>query len=477
MAKTGTKAAGRGVKAPKRSARKTGGLTYTQALQYLDDRVDVEKTRPSRVPQDAFKLDRMRALLDEMGNPQRDVKFVHVAGSKGKGSVCEMVASIMEACGYTVGLFTSPHLVDIRERIRLGGQPIGQQAFARLMTICRDAADAIEKRHGSATYFELLTALGLAYFADRAVDLAVIEVGLGGRLDSTNVIDPEVCAIAGIQLEHTQILGDTLGAIAREKAGIMKAGVTCVTFKQDDEVMGVFDEVAEEVGATVSVLGKDIEYSCRFEAAHQMGPHARVCVSTPRSAYEHLPVPLPGEHQAMNCGLALAVADKLKDRGFVTPEREVALGLAKTPANGRMELVLEQPRIYVDGAHTPPAVGGLMRGMGAHLRYDSMVVVFGCAADKHVDGMLEELARGADKVVFTRSSDNPRAMDPGELAKRFAEICPKMAQVEPTVKDAINTAARAVGREDLICVTGSFWVAGEAKRLLIEREKKKAAKP
>ena len=483
MGKTAAKSASRTAtgrasgRTPDRSSagKPNAQMTYIQSLNYLDDRIDVEKARPTRVPADAFRLDRMRALLSALGDPQRDVKFVHVAGSKGKGSVCEMTASVMSACGYTVGLYTSPHLMDIRERIRLGGVPIAQQAFARIMTRCRDAADAIESRHGQPTYFELLTALAFAYFADRAVDLAVLEVGLGGRLDSTNVIDPEVCAIAGIQLEHTQILGDTLEQVAREKAGIMKPGITCVTFKQDEAVMAVFREVADEVGATLSVLGEDIDYSCRFEAAHQMGPHARVCVTTARSAYEHLPVPLPGEHHALNCGLALALADKLKDRGFEAPERDVSAGLAATPANGRMELALESPRVYLDGAHTPESVGGLMRAIGAHVRYDSMVVVFGCAADKHVDGMLAELARGADKIVFTKSENNPRAMDPAELQRRFAEISPKMAQTEASVKEAINTAARAIGREDLICVTGSFWVAGEAKKLIVDRQKKQKA--
>lgn len=450
-------------------------LTYIGALRWLDERVNVEKLRPTApAVRGAFKLDRMRALADRLGNPHRQLKFVHVAGSKGKGSVCEMVASALGACGYTVGLFTSPHLADVRERIRLGGDMISQYAFAQAATKVRDAAAGLPAKHQDVTYFEAITAMALCYFADKAVDVAVLEVGLGGRLDSTNVVTPEASAITSIQLEHTALLGETLGEIAREKAGIMKPGVTTFTMPQAPEVMEVFRATAAEVGATLAVLGEDVDFSWRFVAAHDMGPHARVSVSTKRSEYEHLPVPLPGEHQAANCGLVLAMLDKLRERGFEAPERDVARGLAATPRNGRLEMLLTDPRLVIDGAHTRESVAALVNSIGAHIRYDSMVVIFGCASDKNLDGMLTEVARGADKVIFTRSADNPRAADPAELERRFVELSGKMAQTEPTLKDAINTAARAVTREDLICVTGSFYLAGEAKRLvqqMLERKK------
>ncbi|MEQ8769078.1 MAG: folylpolyglutamate synthase/dihydrofolate synthase family protein [Phycisphaerales bacterium] len=450
-------------------------MTYAGAVRWLDERTNVEAMRPGRVTSEAFKLDRMRALLANLGNPHEAIKLVHVAGSKGKGSVCEMLASCLGACGYTTGLFTSPHLTDVRERVRLGGEPITQYSFAQQMNAIREAAEKLPAKLGEATYFELLTALAFRFFAEKAVDVAVIEVGLGGRLDSTNVITPEVSAITTIQLEHTQLLGDTLAKIAREKAGIMKPGVTTITVPQEDSVMEVFRAHAEEVGATLAVLGEDIDYSWRFVASHDMGPHARVSVSTPRTDYEHLAVPLPGEHQAANCGVVLALLDRLREGGFEAPERDVAVGLASTPRNGRLEQVLDSPRILVDGAHTPVSLGALVKSIGAHVRYDSMVVIFGCAADKDIDGMLAEVSRGADKVIFTRAADNPRAADPADLSRRFGEMSTKMSQVEPTLKDAINTAARAVGREDLICITGSFHLAGEAKKLvhqMLERKRR-----
>ena len=199
----------------RKGARREGdgppALTYIGALRWLDERVNVEKLRPTApAVRGAFKLDRMRALVDRLGNPHRQLKFVHVAGSKGKGSVCEMVASALGACGYTVGLFTSPHLADVRERIRLGGDMISQYAFAQAATRVRDAAAGLPAKHQEVTYFEAITAMALCYFADKAVDVAVLEVGLGGRLDSTNVVTPEVSAITSIQLEHTALLGDTL---------------------------------------------------------------------------------------------------------------------------------------------------------------------------------------------------------------------------------------------------------------------------
>lgn len=444
--------------------------SYQQACDYLTTRDNFERTRPDKLDPAMLHLDRMRALLEELGDPHVGLKLVHVAGSKGKGSTSEMTAAALGGCGYTVGLYTSPHLVDLRERFRIGEQMISQDDFCACLHKVAKAAGSLERKWGPATFFELTTAMCLCYFADQAIDIGVIEVGLGGRLDSTNAIVPEVTAITSIQLEHTQILGDTLTQIAGEKAGIMKPGVVCVTIPQENEVAEVFRSKAAAVGCQLRVVsGAELEFSHRFEATPELGPHMRVSLSSARCQFEHVPVPLRGEHQAFNCGLALAIVDALRERGWKAPERQVMLGLAKTPNHGRLEQVWERPRIIVDGAHNPESVSSLVRAIGAHMRYDSMVMIFGCAADKNVPGMLQAVARGADKVIFTQASDSPRALDPKELHRRFAEFSHKMVQTAPTVKDAINLAARAVARDDIICVTGSFYVAGEAKRLLMEK--------
>jgi dihydrofolate synthase / folylpolyglutamate synthase len=445
--------------------------SYERALAYLSGRINVERTRLKSLDPTIFKLDRMRALLGELGDPHKQIRTVHVAGSKGKGSTCEMIASCLQGCGLTVGLYTSPHLVEVRERIQINHSLIEPGQFAAKIAQAAAAAAKIEKRFGEVTFFEVMTAAGFRHFADQAVDIAVIEVGLGGRLDSTNVILPEVSAVTAIQLEHAAILGDTVEKIAREKAGIFKPDVPAITYPQSSPtIIDVFRDVAGEVGAKLAVVGQDIEFSHRFEAGQGTGPHTRVVLTTPRSSFEHFPVPLPGEHQAFNCGLALAVIDSLRERGFKLSDRGIAAGLAMTPNPGRVEMIWREPRVICDGAHNPESIGGLIKTLGTHLRFDSLVVIFGCASDKDIPGMLTRIAGGADKVIFTRSENTARAADPRDLHRRFTEISHKMSQTAPNLREAINIAARAVGRDDLICVTGSFYLAGEAKKLFAAKK-------
>ncbi|MGP1273098.1 MAG: bifunctional folylpolyglutamate synthase/dihydrofolate synthase [Phycisphaerales bacterium] len=448
--------------------------TYAEAVRLLNHLPNLEVLRPDHIDPEAFKLGRMRALLDQLEDPHTRYTVVHVAGSKGKGSICEMLAAALRGCGYATGLHTSPHLVDVRERVRINGDLVSQEDFTRLFVRVLQAGIVVQPEFGTLTYFEAVVAMAFAHFAEQAVDAAVIEVGLGGRLDATNVVTPAVSLIAEIQLEHTQILGDTLALIAGEKAGICKPGVPAITLEQEASAMETIERIAGEVGAPLSVLGRQIEFSTRFEADPDRGPHHRIGITTEHTVYEHIAVPLPGEHQARNAGLVLAALAQLTARGFDLPEIGVASGLDRVRRMGRLERVWDTPRIVVDGAHTPDSVRALVSTLGAHERFDSMIAVFGCAEDKDTDGMLIEIARGADKVVFTRSAANPRACDPAKLAKRFAELTGRMAQVEPTVRDAVNTASRAMSREDLMCITGSFYIAGEAKRLF---EHKRSEQP
>jgi dihydrofolate synthase/folylpolyglutamate synthase len=384
-----------------------------------------------------------------------------------------MTAAMLQGCGYAVGQYTSPHLVDVRERIAINGDPIPRSEFTELMKQTAEAAAGLDSEP---TFFELTTAVAFQHFAEQAVDIAVIETGLGGRLDSTNVITPEVSIITQIDHDHAQLLGHSLAKIAREKAGILKRGVPAITCPQDEAAEKVIIEVAEEVGAPLRIINREIEFSYRFGASAGMGPHTRVCLITETSQFMHLPVPLPGEHQAINCALALATIDTLKSAGFEFPEVEMHDGLANTRSPGRMELVWDRPRILVDGAHNAAAIGALMRCVGAHVPYDSMVCIFGCCEDKDVPALLEKVSLGGDKVIFTRAKGNPRAADPEELQKQFQEISGKMSQVARTLPEAIDLASRAVGRDDLICVTGSFYLVGEAKKFLADLAKKKAQK-
>ncbi len=445
---------------------------YEGALAFLRGRFNLEQCRPTQVnAAEVFNLDRMTALMAGLGDPHKLLQTVHVAGSKGKGSVCEMAAAALQACGYGVGLFTSPHLVEVTERIRINGREISREDFTALLERAVGAAEGLSKKLGEVTYFELLTAVAFLYFADQAVDLAVIETGMGGRGDATNIITPLVSAITSVQREHRQFLGETLEAIAAEKAGIMKPGVACVSVPQDERVAAVLRERAAAIGTSVAFLEQEIDFSYRMESDKVLGQHARVCLSSPRSNFEHLASPLKGEHQAYNCGLVLAMLDRLRERGIDTPEGKVARGLAQTPANGRLEQIHEHPRVFIDGAHNPESMEALVKSVGVCVRYDSMVVVFGCAADKDVPAMLNAIAKGADKIFFTRAEGSVRSADPRDLYRKFAETPGKMAQISPSVKEALRSAANAVTRGDIILVTGSFAVAGEAKRLLLEKRR------
>jgi len=444
--------------APNRSSHPVS--SYTKAMRFLNSLSDYERLRIVRYNSQNFDLDRMRTLLRKLGNPQEKFKSIHVAGTKGKGSTCAMIASMLQATGYKVGLYTSPHLVDIRERIQIDGHMIPHAELARII---RQIQPIANRMRPMPTYFDVLTAAAFKYFANHQIDVAVVETGLGGRLDSTNVIKPEITAITSISKDHMAQLGNTLAKIAEEKAGIFKKDIPALTIVQDPEVEPVLRRVAEKVGAPFDVAGRSIEFSYRFESSRMLGPHNRVCLTTPDSRYEHLAVPLIGEHQALNCGLALSVIDRLKHRGFAIDDMKVMDGLSKTKMPGRMEMLNQMPRVIVDGAHNAASIDAMMRAIGQYIPYDSMVVIFGCCADKDVAGMLERITSGADKVIFT-NVNNIRTADPEELAARYVELYGKMAQVAPNLAGALEIANRAVTKEDLICITGSFYLVGEAKK-------------
>ena len=226
-------------------------------------------------------------------------------------------------------------------------------------------------------------------------------------------------------------------------------------------------KAAERVGCELRVLGEDVEFSYRFESSRATGPQNRVCMATASTRYDHVPVPLLGEHQAYNCGVALGIVDALRERGFEIDQQQALDGLARVRIEGRLEMIRDFPRTVVDAAHNAESIRALMRAIGQNIGYDSMVVIFGCSADKDIDGMLKQLEIGADKVIFT-SNGTPRSADPHDLHARFTEQSPKMAQVEPTLEEAFATAMRCVSRDDLICITGSVYLVGLAKQKLAE---------
>jgi len=436
--------------------------SYKEAMSYLFAQTDYEKQSHLRYNVSTFSLKRMEKLLSLLGNPHKKIPTAHIAGTKGKGSTATMLAKMLEANGYKVGLYTSPHVVHLHERITVNSEMISERQMYRLLNRVHAPVEKLSKSDPP-TFFEIMTALAFLHFADTKVDIGVIETGLGGRLDSTNVIKPQVVGITSLSLDHQNQLGETIDSIAKEKAGIFKRGVPAVTVQQEPAAMQVLKSHAEAVKAPLSVTGSsEIDFSQRFETSREHGPHTRICLTTPTSKFEHLRVPLHGKHQAINCGLALAMLDKLKSSGYEIDSEKAAKGLHQVSLVGRMEMICDDPRIMIDAAHNAASIKALIHAVGQNIPYDSMVVIFGCNNDKDARMMLGNLQYGADKVIFTRSN-SPKAMSPQDLGDLYTEICGKMYQTAMSLGEALRLARSAISREDLILITGSFYLIGQAK--------------
>ncbi len=436
------------------------------AMAYLFSATDYEKMRRVRYNADTFSLDRMHRLLAALGDPHRRLRAVHVAGTKGKGSTAAMVHRLALAAGLRAGLYTSPHLVDIRERICIDERMISADALSRLIRRARPQVDCMREAGDAPTFFEIFTALALDHFDREAVDLAVAEVGLGGRLDATNVLRPLVSVITAVSLDHTAQLGTTLAEIAAEKAGIVKRGVPVVSQPQPEEAAGVIRRACREAGAPLAEVGRDVTWA--WSPAERDGrPGGRLTVRTPAAVYADLFLPLMGEHQAVNAATALAAAERvsaLADR--LTPDlARDALAALHWP--GRMQYVPGTPAVLLDGAHNRASVERLLEALAAHFPARRTAIVFAAAADKDVDGMLDVLARGRAwaAVVFTRT-DHPRAAEPKTLAERTSASASHRAETAADVTDALQQAGEAAGRDGLVVVCGSLYLVGEVMEIL-----------
>jgi dihydrofolate synthase/folylpolyglutamate synthase len=442
-------------------------MTYEEALAFWYGRVNYERKAPQ--PGD-LKLDRMRALLHRLGDPHERLRTVHVAGSKGKGSTCAMLASVLRCAGYRAGLFTSPHLVDVRERIQIDGELIGRDELAALMAEVRPAAEALEAEGEPPTFFEVGTALGFLHFLRHECDIAVIEVGLGGRFDSTNVLTPLVSVITSISLDHTQMLGDRVEQIAFEKAGIIKPGVPVVSGATDPAARAVIERVAMERGAPL--IQRDVDFNFYYlvlaGAFWRQQPDllCRPVHIQFRGREWTLPQPLPGFHQGANASVAVAVIEQLRAQGWNISDPAIQAGMAAVSWPARFEIFSTQPQVVLDCAHNVASAEALVDTLRISNLPVRRFLIFAASSDKDVPGMFRVLAPHFERFYLTRYTSGSRAVPPEQLA---AWLPPETERVVcPTPTDAWRAACADATPETLVVIAGSVFFAGELRPLLVE---------
>lgn len=394
------------------------------------------------------------ALMALMRSPHRKFRSVHVAGTNGKGSTASFIATMLQAAGYRVGLYTSPHLVSFTERIRINTVPVTEATVVELAGRVRDAS---RNAALNPTFFEVATAMAFTYFAEEGVDIAVIEVGMGGRLDSTNVITPLVSVITNIELEHTEFLGTTLTQIAGEKAGIIKEGVPVVTGALQQEVITVIEQQAAAQKTSAYRLSKDFMPAPLLSQGGQVFDYRGI-----KTSYEKVRITMLGRYQMDNACLALAAIECLRSAGVTVDEAAMRRGLEQACWEGRLELVARRPDIYLDGAHNPASAHKLaatVREMKP--AYRRIVLIIGILGDKDYQGIIAALAPLADHVVVTKPQYS-RAMDVQALASEMRKLHGSVETAE-TVVEAIAAAGKAASPDDLVLISGSLYVVGDAR--------------
>lgn len=440
-------------------------MNYQQALDYLYQFIHGQRIPSASDEAAAQKLARMRALLAKLANPHHSVRSVLIAGTNGKGSTAALLERICATAGYKTGLWTSPHLATYRERIQINRQLISQSALVALVERLRFVLDSFDVASwGHPTTFELGFALALCYFSQHQVDIALLEVGIGGRFDSTNVITPLLSLITSLGYDHQDILGDTLHQIAYDKAGILKPHIPAITVPQQVEVYDVLLSVAADVGAPLYVADQ--------HALCQVFPCNSGACSPDRSPTMTIPYPveptptLRGLFQQVNARIAMAAALLLRSNGFVLADDAIRHALATTQWYGRMELVRTSPCLVIDGAHNADAAQNLVAALHAEFTFERLILIFGVSRDKHVDALAAVLIPAANVVILT-CSDHPRAeRDLNHLALRISPYLHGILVLNADIGDALQDALMHAGSNDVICVAGSLFVAGAAREAL-----------
>jgi len=432
-------------------------MNYSQTIAYLHSLMDYEKTRIERYAPDTFDLSRVERLLAAVGNPHAQFPAVHLAGTKGKGSTAAVIESCLRAAGYRTGFYTSPHLHTFRERIQVAGRKIAREEVVALV----DEVRPLIERTPGVTTFEAITAIGFLYFCRSEVDVAVVEVGLGGRLDATNVLTPEVSVITSLSLDHTYLLGDTLGEIAYEKAGIIKPGVPAVSAPQRAEAIKVLEAISRGRGVPLTEVGRDWDYEPGPADMDGQAFTVRLVTDGGSELDGEYWMPLLGRHQLENGTSAIAALDVLRQRGFHVPVEAVRAGLRDVHWPGRLEILSREPSLVVDCAHNPYSAQVLRRALEEWFPGQRWVLIFGASADKDIAGMLKALLPISEYTIVTRS-DHPRAAAPIELADVVASVGGG-AEVSLNMRKSLRRGLAVMDPGSGLLVTGSIFLVADAR--------------
>ena len=432
---------------------------YKDALEYLYSFVDFSLQKATTYSPARFKLERMQALVEALGNPQQAYPIIHVAGTKGKGSVSVLCASALLSAGYKVGLYTSPHLDDYAERIQINGEFIPHAELADLVDEIKPFVAAIPEL----TTFEITTALAFMYFDRQGVSAGVIEVGLGGRLDATNVVIPEVSVITSISYDHTHLLGNTLAEIAGEKAGIIKPNIPVVVAPQEEEARLVIEQVARDRSSPLLQVGRDL----LFEGISHSLEGQKLRVWLPGQGQHNsslLSIPLLGPHQVVNAATAYATLDIFRQKGFNIDQYEIIDGFEKVFWPGRFEIIQNSPPVILDCAHNRDSASKLRLTLEEYYPGKPVELVFGASEDKDIQGMFVELLPVV-KELFLVKSFHPRAIEPSKLVD-MVELFGDKVHTTYHIPEALEKAIQLAGKEMVVLVTGSIFVVAEARKYL-----------
>ena len=440
-------------------------MSYAEALAWLESFTNTERSG-AFLWEGETSLVRERALLAQLENPPQAYGITHVAGTKGKGSTSALVAAILHAAGIHTGLYTQPELHTLRERIRANKQIISEDELARLLSQVREVLAGVDASLGPFITYEIVTALALLFFREAGVQHAVIEVGLGGRLDATNVIEPMVSVITSISYDHMQVLGSTLTEIASEKAGIIKPGVPVVCSALAPEAVAVIKRRCEERGAPLLRVGPENTPDCQYTYRDRGtdGKRQWFEIITPTKRYRNLELALLGAHQLENATAAVAVAEALRERRLPVNTPAIRQGLREARWPGRLQVVRWQPLLVVDGAHNADSFARLFAALRRHFEYERLLLVLGTMADKDLGGIATEIVHaGVHRVVVTGAA-HPRAAAPDALAGSLTRAGLSEVTICADVAAALRLALDEAGPRDLVCVAGSLYLVGEALR-------------